>query len=247
MSLLARHRLLRELARWRASGRRPLLWWRDDDARGISPALERLIEIADGLPLSIAVIPEDVSPTLAQWLSRKPAVTVSQHGVDHVNRRQPAEGSAADYTSAIAPVPLARGILAGRNALEKVGLEPLFFTPPWNRVEPVLLEALAIAGYRALSGWNGEGADQPGFQRLDTHIDLLRWKGGARFRGAPRIYEALREQLAERREHGDYTRPIGLLTHHLDHDEASWSFLESFLGLLRPTVDFGAFGQLALG
>lgn len=247
MNLLARHRLLRELARWRASGHRPLLWWRDDDARGISPALDRLLAIAGGLPVSIAVIPSGVSPTLAGWLARNPRVTISQHGVDHVNRRQPAEGSSADYTSAVAPVPLARGILAGRNALEKVGLDPVFFTPPWNRVEPVLLEALVIAGYFALSGWNGEGAEKPGLQRLDTHIDLLRWKGGARFRGADRIHEELRAQLAERRELGDYTRPIGLLTHHLDHDEASWNFLEYFLGLLRPAVDFCGFSQLATG
>jgi hypothetical protein len=247
MILLARHRLLRELERWRSCGHRPLFWWRDDDARGLSPALDRLTRVADGLPVSIAVIPYGVSPTLADWLTDNPAVTIAQHGVDHVNRRMPAEGSAADYSSAVAPVPLARGILAGRHALERAGLDPVFFTPPWNRVEPVLLEALAIAGYFVISGWNGEGADKPGFQRLDTHIDLLRWKGGARFRGAARLYEDLRRQLAERRGGGDFARPIGLLTHHLDHDEASWKFLENFLELLRPVADFQGFSQLAAG
>jgi hypothetical protein len=244
MSLLSRSLLLRELARWHAAGHRPLLWWRDDDARGISPALNRLLLIAEGLPLSIAVIPAGVSPTLARQLGGQRSVTIAQHGIDHVNRRQPAEGPAADYTSAIAAGPLTRRLLAGREALEQAGLEPVFFAPPWNRIEPVLLEALTISGYFALSGWNGEGAVRPGLQRLDSHIDLLRWKGGARFRGAGRIYEDLRRHLAERRRTGAFDRPIGLLTHHLDHDEPSWKFLEVLLRLLRPAVDFHGFSEL---
>jgi len=244
MSLLARSLLLRELARWHAAGHRPLFWWRDDDARGISPSLNRLLLIAEGLPLSIAVIPEGVSVTLARHLTKIRTVTIAQHGIDHVNQRQPAEGPAADYTSAIAAGPLTRKILAGRDALEQAGLDPVFFAPPWNRIEPVLLEALAISGYFSLSGWNGEGAARPGLQRLDTHIDLLRWKGGARFRGAGRLYEDLRRQLAERRRGGAFGRPIGLLTHHLDHDEASWKFLEFLLRLLRPAVDFHGFAEL---
>ena len=35
--------LSRELARWRAAGRRARLWWRDDDARAPGPELERLL------------------------------------------------------------------------------------------------------------------------------------------------------------------------------------------------------------
>jgi len=237
-------RLQRELARWHKSGHRPILWWRDDDARGTSPAFERLLEVAQDTPLSLGVIPQGVSPTLAARLARAPTVTIAQHGVDHLNRRQPAEGPAADYTSAVAPGPLARRILAGRDALDQAGLDPVFFTPPWNRVEPILIEALAIAGYFALSGWNGEGPTTLGFQRLDAHIDLLRWKGGARFRGAGRIYEDLRRHLAERRRAGAFDRPVGLLTHHLDHDDETWSFLEGFLGSLKPEVEFRGFAEL---
>ena len=244
MSKLALFRLRRELARWHACGHRPVLWWRDDDVRGMSPALDRLLKMANGLPISLAVIPEGVSLTLAARLDGVPGVTIGQHGIDHVNRRTPAEGPAADYTSAMDPSPLARGIMAGRLTLEQFGLEPLFFSPPWNRIEPVLLEALRITGYFDLSGWNGEGATLLGLRRLDTHIDLLRWKGGTRFRGAGRVYDDLRGHLAKRRETGEFKRPIGLLTHHLDHDEASWRFLEGFLSLLRPAVQFRGFGEL---
>jgi hypothetical protein len=244
MTFFARTRLRRELARWHATGHRPLVWWRDDDARGISPAFERLLDVADGLPLSVAVIPHGVSPTLADRLRTSPHVTVGQHGLDHVNRRQPAAGPAADYTEAVAPGPLARKILAGRDTLEQAGLDPAFYAPPWNRVEPVLLEALPIAGYFALSGWKGEGANKPGLQRLDTHLDVMRWKGGARFRGAARIETDLRGQLAARRRAGAFDNPLGLLTHHLEHDEACWTFLCGFLALLRDAVDFARFDEL---
>jgi peptidoglycan/xylan/chitin deacetylase (PgdA/CDA1 family) len=244
MSLFARTRLLRELARWHAGGQRPRIWWRDDDARGMSPAFDQLLDIADGLPLSVAVIPHGVSPSLADRLRSAPNVTIGQHGVDHVNRRQPAAGPAADYTQAVAAGPLARRILAGRDTLEQAGLDPVFYAPPWNRVEPVLLEALPIAGYFALSGWKGEGAVKPGLQRLDTHLDLLCWKGGARFRGAARIEDDLRRQLAARRRAGAFAKPIGLLTHHLDHDEACWTFLDGFLRQLRLAADFARFDEL---
>jgi hypothetical protein len=244
VTLFARTRLLRELNRWHSRGQRPILWWRDDGARGISPAFDRLLDIADGLPLSVSVIPEGVSPTLAARLAGISNVTVGQLGIDHVNRRQAASSPAADYAQAIAAGPLARSILGGRDALERAGLDPVFYAPPWHRVEPVLLEGLAIAGYFSLSGWNGEGSRAPCMQRLDVQIGLLRPKGEPRFLGAGSVYEALRRQLAERRRKGDVTRPIGLLTHHLDHDEASWKFLGGLLSLLRPVAQFGSFTDL---
>jgi hypothetical protein len=244
MIALSRFRLDRELARWRAEGHRPILWWRDDDARGMSPALDRLLASAGGLPLSLAVIPDGVSATLAKRLLRSTGVTIAQHGIDHINLRQPDTGPAADYTQATAPGPLARGILSGCYALEAAGLEPVFYTPPWNRIEPVLLDALVLAGYSALSGWNEEGPFSPSLRRLDTHIDLLRWRGRPRFRGAARIYDDLRTQLAARRRAEDFSQPIGLLTHHLDHDEESWNFLDDLLAALRPEVDFATFDEL---
>jgi hypothetical protein len=247
MKPFAGFRLALELARWRALGIRPRIWWRDDDAREMSPALDRLLDLADGLPLSLAVIPYAVSPSLADRLGRAGNVTVSQHGIDHINRRQPAAGPAADYGQAIYSGPLARKILEGRSALEQVGLDPVFYTPPWNRIEPVLLEALPVAGYFALSGWNGEGALKPSLQRLDTHIDLMRWKGGARFRGAARIREELRRQLALRRKRAAFAQPIGLLTHHLDHDEQSWKFLSGLLTQLQDVADFGRFEEFTGG
>jgi hypothetical protein len=40
--------------------------------------------------------------------------------------------------------------------------------------------------------------------------------------------------LAERRRAGLWDEPLGLLSHHLDHDEDAWRFLEVFLSIVTP-------------
>jgi hypothetical protein len=39
------------------------------------------------------------------------------------------------------------------------------------------------------------------------------------------VLDALRQHLSRRRLEGRPEAPVGLLTHHLDHDEAAWGFL----------------------
>jgi hypothetical protein len=51
--------------------------------------------------------------------------------------------------------------------------------------------------------------------------------------------------LARRRRAGDFDAPIGLLTHHLAHDEAAWAFLEWFLAFGRRRFRWRGFEQLA--
>src|SRR5258708_21099115 len=69
--------------------RKPVFWWRDDDATAPTPALERLLELsaAAKVPLALAVIPLKASPELFSRLKR--GVDVLQHGADHVNRAAP--------------------------------------------------------------------------------------------------------------------------------------------------------------
>jgi hypothetical protein len=114
--------------------------------------------------------------------------------------------------------------------------------PPWNDAHPLLERALASCGY---AGWsvNGEmasGERRPGdgLPRVDVHLDLMRWRGGARFRGKGRFLKAFRMELRRRRRAGLWDAPIGLLTHHLAHDEASWAFLESFLRRTARRAEF---------
>lgn len=224
--------LLLELRRWRRAGRCARLWWRDDDAAGGSAALDRLLQAsrAAGVPLSLAAVPAGDMPGLASRLARAGLVTVTQHGVDHLNRRTgPAAGEFPhDWTQDQVESALRRGwsLIQALPGAQRV------FVPPWNDVHPGLAAALAACGYASWSA-NGEldGGDggDGGPLRLDVHLDLMRWRGGARFRGRRRFEKALAHELARRREARLWDAPIGLLTHHLDHDERAWTYLERFL------------------
>jgi hypothetical protein len=221
-------RLALELARWRAAGRHVQLWWRDDDARAPTPALERLLALsaARQAPLTLAVIPDSQPAALATCLAAHPQVTVVQHGVDHQNRR---EGRAAgEFAHEWNRLRVTTQLRAGWSRLELLPGAFRAYVPPWNDVHPELATALEDCGYAAWSAWGGCGA-AAGPPRVDAHLDLLRWKKGVRFRGERRLYDALRDALAERRRAGRWDLPVGLLTHHLDHDEAAWAFLDAFL------------------
>jgi hypothetical protein len=223
-----RLRLAAELRCWRRAGRQARLWWRDDDARGPSPALDRLLTLSDQrrTPLTLAVVPDHRLTALAPTLAARPWVCVAQHGVDHRNRRQgPAAG---EFPPEWRDEQITQAIAAGwRQLVGLPGLRPLF-VPPWNDVHPDLPSALRRRGFAGLSAW-GEVGPAFGSLRLDAHIDLMRWRKGPRFRGAARVRAALAEALRHRRLAGLWDAPIGLLTHHLDHDAAAWAFLDAFL------------------
>ncbi|WP_374658226.1 polysaccharide deacetylase [Phenylobacterium sp.] len=234
---LALIRLRLELARWRRAGRRAQFWWRDDDVRWRTPHLERLLQIAEKhhAPLTLAAIPDPANFELQGCLERAP-VELVQHGVDHQNRRQgPAAGEFPhDW-------PLER--LIKEITTSRVHLPPRalpIFVPPWNDIHPQLPAALAACGFTGWSAWPGAVPTEDGPPRIDAHIDLLRWRGGARFRGSGKMLTTIRQALAERRRQEGWARPVGLLTHHLDHDEPAWAFLDGLLGELRthPAVEW---------
>jgi hypothetical protein len=228
-----------ELGRWRRLGRRPRLWWRDDAARAPSAALDRLLEAAAGRPLTLAIVPDGDLAGLAARLGDESALTVSQHGIDHVDRRP---GEASEYPAGTTPEAMAAQIEAARARMVGAGLAPSVYTPTWNRIDAALAAAIPLAGFEALSAASAARA-APGLRRLDADLDILRWKGGVRFRGRRPIFRSLARQLRERRRAGDFARPIGLLTHHLAHDEAAWDFLAAFLALADDRFDWTAFGR----
>jgi hypothetical protein len=221
-----------EMRRWRAAGRRATLWWRDDDARAPSPALDRLLAMAAAaeVPLTLAVIPDGDMAGLAERLRHVSNVQVAQHGADHRNRR---EGRiAGEFPHDWSRLRLVTALLAGRRKLAATpGATPVF-VPPWNDVHPELEQALSDAGF---VGWSaaGEQARHGALSRVDIHLDLLRWRGGARFRGPRKFLREFAAELRSRRLAQAWDEPIGLLTHHLDHDEEAWRFLESFLAWSR--------------
>jgi hypothetical protein len=230
LAVIAGLRLRWELMRWRSAGRQAQLWWRDDDVAGACPVLERLLALAQsaGAPLTLAVIPASALAGLSQRLAGTRDVTTAQHGADHVNRRVgPAAG---EFPPEWSGGEVRAAILAGWMRMRRLPGALKVFVPPWNDIHPQLPAVLAAEGYAAWSAHGALGADMAGaVARIDVHLDLLRWRGGARFRGRRRFLGELAAQLRRRRRAGRWGAPIGLLTHHLAHDERAWAFLAEFL------------------
>lgn len=242
MTWLERLLLERELLLWARDGHKPRLWWRDDDARTPGPALDRLLTVADGAPLSLAIIPDGDLPALHERLKAAPTVTVSQHGVDHHNRRNNGDRR-SEHPAGSDETMIAERISTARQRMETAGLPPAFYTPPWNAFDATDLAAVRKAGFPAFSaGIYGRPAE--GLAHVGAQVDILRWKGDPRFRGRARIFRALRKELRSRRKAGDYDNPIGLLTHHLVHDEPAWEFLDWFVTFARNRFRISSFGDL---
>ena len=219
---LAWDALEREVERWREEGWEVTLWWRDDDAAEPTPALSRLLALRPGCPLGLAVIPAAAKASLAGEMTD--AVDVLVHGFAHQNHAGPPARKSEYPAGRVAPGELR----AGRERLEAIfGDRALpVFVPPWNRMGGEAAAALPAAGYRVLSGYRGR--PEGPLPRLDTHVDLVDWRGGRRFAGSAAVLRALADALAARRSARDPV-PTGLLSHHLVHDAAGWRFLEDLL------------------
>lgn len=218
----ARGKLEQELALWRRRGVRPRLWWRDDDVRGPTPALDRLLGLTHGRPIALAAIPDGDIEGLARRVSGLRHVSIGQHGLDHVDRRQ--VGPPSEYPSAPTLSQVTARIGEGLQRMQAAGLEPRFYTPPWNAVDPGLAPALAALGFPLLSAGETQVV-HAGLPYASAEVDVLSWKRGPRFKGVARVLAELRHALEDRRSRRDVHRPVGLLTHHLVHDEAAWRFL----------------------
>lgn len=237
MSGLAWAGLSRELARWRARGHKPRLWWRDDDAGEAVPALERLLalSVGRGLPITLAVIPHKMTPALPALVVRQ-GVTVAQHGTDHRDRS--GGGPSTEFPPSEPPASIATRLAEGWARLEPLPNRIPLFVPPWNALSDSLIAGLPLAGFRGLSATGQPWPLREPLPRLDVMIDLLRWKPAPAFRGTRAILRRLKRALRERRRTGRWDAPIGLLTHHLDHDEATWAFIESLPARLGTKVSW---------
>lgn len=220
-----------EAARWRDEGRIAELWWRDDDAVDAVPALDRLLAIARDAdtPLALAVVPAQATAALADRLSGEAGVDVLQHGYAHTNHAAPPEKKIEIGLQR--PAMLTLGELGtGWMALERLfGSRALaVMVPPWNRIAPVLVPTLPEIGYRGLSTFGPRPRVHPvrGLLQVNTHVDLIDWKGGRTFAGEDRVLASLVTALARARD-GD-GEPVGILSHHLAMDAGAWDFLSSF-------------------
>jgi hypothetical protein len=208
------------------AGRRVDFWWRDDDASAPSPALERAVGLSKtyGIPLALAVIPQDAKPQLFQGLHEH--VTVLQHGTDHRNRATAGEKKTEYPGAESAESALAR-ISHGTQKLSEVRSFIPILTPPWNRMRQDLLDKLPGIGIRGISAYGPQKSREPapGLRQVNTHVDVVAWRRGRRFVGEDEVLVSTLRHL--RSTEG----PIGWLTHHAVHDAATWGFLERLFAL----------------
>ena len=160
-------------------------------------------------------------------------LAVLQHGFAHRNH-----ASAGEKSIELGPHRAREQVL---DELER-GLERLaaafgedflpVLVPPWNRIAAPLLPALPARGLRGLSTFAPRSArlPAPGLRQVNCHVDLIDWRGGRGGRDHALLADEIRHHLhARRRGRVDAEEATGVLTHHLDHDERAWAFMEELL------------------
>ena len=211
-----------EVARRRDAGRPVTFWWRDDDAAVVSSPLKKILQLSKStsVPLALAVIPERAEPELFRLLHER--VTVLQHGTDHRNRAGAGEKKTEYPAAEPIDVALARitdglgrlRVFAGKRFLPVLA-------PPWNRLRKDLITQLPAIGVRGISGYGARASAEPapGLRQVNTHVDIVAWRRGKQFIGE-------KEALSGALRHLSTDEPLGWLTHHAEHDDAAWRFLE---------------------
>jgi peptidoglycan/xylan/chitin deacetylase (PgdA/CDA1 family) len=215
----------------RAQAGAPLrLWLRDDDAVQPTSALARLLCLAADrrVDLTLAVIPAPwqqaaTGPELARELADHPNVSVAIHGWSHHNHAPAAEKK--QELGLHRPMEQIRGELrCGLQHLQSLHgarILPLL-VPPWNRIAPELVAALAEDGFTALSTF-GDEPSLPGLAVVNTHLDIIDWHGTRGARPADAVWAELAALAMSGRKFA------GVLTHHLVHDQAAWELLEDLI------------------
>ncbi len=205
-----------------AAGRPQAVWWRDDDARRPGPRLEALHAAAAGVgaPLALAVIPDGADPALGAWCAAR-GIAVLQHGVAHRNHQR--AGKSAELGDARPGDEIVADLVAARESLLSPAFLPVL-VPPWNRMREDLGRPLAAAGYRGVSRFGMAPAVGPP-RRVDTHIDPIAWRTSRSLQPDAALAEMVANAIAT-------GGPIGLLTHHLDHDAAVTAFVSAFAALV---------------
>jgi hypothetical protein len=227
-------KLDRELDHWTRSGQIADLWWRDDDAAKPTPALDQLVTLSQNrhIPLGLAVIPQQAEAELGNCIGAAP-VTVLQHGYAHLNHAF--AGTKKCELGGERPVDLVIGELAtGWSVLERLFGEQALpvLIPPWNRIAAPIVPMLPEMHYIGLSTFGPRkkqlALSTLPFTHVNTHVDIVDWKGTRGFIGEDAALKNLVSHLEARRlKQVDPAEATGLLTHHLVHDEACWNFLDA--------------------
>lgn len=213
-----------------ARGLRIPFWWRDDDAETVTPSLEKLLALArkHDVPLALAVVPKGATPALAARLGHEPKVFALQHGWQHRNHAPEGEKKVELGDHRPASVVLEE-LRLGFDRLTNLFGEKFLpvLVPPWNRIAESVRDARGQVGLVAFSDFGPAPSGAPHW--VNPHLDIFEWRPVKKPVGRAGAYSVLSKEV-ERRLAGD-PEPIGIMTHHLVHEEESWELLEGFLAI----------------
>jgi hypothetical protein len=217
-------RVRRELDIWAAQKRVAQFWWRDDDAQDTSDQLRAMLNVARSFDVVVGVsaVPSKLARRLVSALARESAAQVLVHGFTHENRARKGQAK-REFGGMLRLADIleqaAAGLAMARDAFGARVLPVL--VPPWNRIPPRALEHLPRLGYRGISTWKprAKPCPAPGLLQVNTHLDLIDWRGGRAVKDERLIAALLLRKLRWRRaRRARASEPLGLLTHH-----AYWS------------------------
>lgn len=242
MSVDADMQTLMAVLQQRGDSARPVRFWlRDDDAVEPGNQLDQLLTLtqAHSVPLTLALIPAFTGDALRQRMASATHASVAVHGWSHQNHASASEkkqelGPHRDLSRIVAE--LSRGF-NHLSELYQAQFLPML-VPPWNRLADALVPELRAIGFRALSTFGDQAhAD---IVMLNTQIDIIDWKGN---RGGRSTHDLVAEIIAQLHTSPEH---IGILSHHLVHDERAWEFLEQLFAATsqHPAVRWVAADEL---
>ena len=226
--------IVRELDLCGEAGTLARFWLRDDDAIEPTPALDAFIAHVEAfrIPLLLAVIPAHAKAGLAARIAPHALIKPAQHGWSHANHSP--QGQKPCEFGATRPLNLAiADIAAGKARMRELfgaATSPVF-VPPWNRIAADVARALPGLGFTGLSTFGpAQFGDVAGLAEVNTHVDIIDWKGGRKGRPFIDLAREVAASLSSERLAAERTGggAIGILTHHLVHDAAANAFLHRF-------------------
>ncbi|RDH44291.1 hypothetical protein [Zooshikella ganghwensis] len=230
-----------ELEHWQQQFGGVPLWWRDDDAHTYTPALDRLLKINRqqySSTLALAVIPAGATNTLARRLQSEANCWVLQHGYRHKNFA-PSTRKKCELDEDRPLAVIAKELQSGATYLAGLLGDQFLpvLVPPWNRMRSDLVVHLPAWGYW---GWSGLGPASavPGLKVANVHIDIINWRT-RQFAGTGQVLGQWLRVLQQQRAAttpDELPTAIGLMTHHLAHDDKCWLFLNTFLPWIEEQV-----------
>jgi hypothetical protein len=150
-------------------------FFRDDDAGWRDDRLRELLDVFDGVPLDLAVIPAALSDELADELLARTGVGLHQHGWAHENHEP--EGRKHEFGPSRRRAAQRADIERGRERLAALlgdRLDPIF-TPPWNRCTADTGACLVELGFRVLSREaRAEPLRLPGLAEIPVRVDWVK-------------------------------------------------------------------------